>query len=208
MGHFVATCTPLLSPAHTPPAGKRGGLSANIRKQWHVVSASALAVVGAVLPFRDLTPSRVTSSLPGFVKGCRARSRMYHTWLTERARCPTRRRDGLRPGGAKGACSLRRRLLCQLVPPPSLASDLGGALGSMEHADVKFLAGGRPIYAHRAVLACQSEYFAAMFRFRSDPLGPPRVPCPVSCVPCHLPCRAFPLTTLLGTNSYAPVLCA
>lgn len=58
-------------------------------------------------------------------------------------------------------------LPCQAVPPPSLAGDLGGALGSMEHADVKFIAGGRPIYAHRAVLSCESEYFAAMFRFRS-----------------------------------------
>lgn len=54
----------------------------------------------------------------------------------------------------------------QTVPPPSLAGDLGGALGSMEHADVKFIAGGRPIYAHRAVLSCESEYFSAMFRFR------------------------------------------
>eukprot|EP00752_Nemacystus_decipiens_P007119 g6377.t1 len=58
----------------------------------------------------------------------------------------------------------------QVVPPTSLASDLGGALGSMEHADVKFIAGGRPIYAHRAVLSCQSEYFDAMFRFR-DQMG-------------------------------------
>lgn len=54
----------------------------------------------------------------------------------------------------------------QVVPPPTLAGDLGGALGSMEHADTKFIANGRPIYAHRAVLSCQSEYFAAMFRFR------------------------------------------
>lgn len=52
------------------------------------------------------------------------------------------------------------------MPPPSLAGDLGGALGSMEHADVKFVAGGRPVYAHRAVLSCESEYFSAMFRFR------------------------------------------
>lgn len=58
------------------------------------------------------------------------------------------------------------RKLPQSIPPPTLAHDLGGALGSMEHADVKFLAGGKPIYAHRSVLACQSEYFAAMFRFR------------------------------------------
>ncbi|CAM9295602.1 unnamed protein product [Hapterophycus canaliculatus] len=53
-----------------------------------------------------------------------------------------------------------------VVPPPSLAGDLGAALGKMEHADVKFIAGGRTIYAHRAVLSCESEYFAAMFRFR------------------------------------------
>ncbi|CAM9859255.1 unnamed protein product [Scytosiphon promiscuus] len=54
------------------------------------------------------------------------------------------------------------------VPPPSLAGDLGGALGTMEHADVKFVAGGRPIYAHRVLLSCESEYFAAMFRFRDQ----------------------------------------
>lgn len=54
----------------------------------------------------------------------------------------------------------------QPAPPPTLAGDLGGALGSMEHADVKFIANGKPVYAHRAVLSCESEYFAAMFRFR------------------------------------------
>lgn len=60
------------------------------------------------------------------------------------------------------------------MPPPSLAGDLGEALGTMEHADVKFVAGGRPIYAHRVVLSCQSEYFAAMFRFRCEAFA--RVP--------------------------------
>jgi alpha-tubulin suppressor-like RCC1 family protein len=49
------------------------------------------------------------------------------------------------------------------LPPSTLAADLGGALGESEHADVRFLAGGRPIYAHRAVLCARSEYFAAMF---------------------------------------------
>lgn len=53
-----------------------------------------------------------------------------------------------------------------MIPPPSLAGDLGVALGSMEHVDVRFIAGDRPVYAHRAVLSCGSEYFAAMFRFR------------------------------------------
>lgn len=52
------------------------------------------------------------------------------------------------------------------LPPSNLATDLGDALGLMEHADVKFLADGKPIYAHRAILSCRSEYFAAMFRFR------------------------------------------
>lgn len=42
----------------------------------------------------------------------------------------------------------------------------------MEHADVKFVAGGRPIYAHRAVLSCESEYFDAMFRFRCAYVSP------------------------------------
>lgn len=56
----------------------------------------------------------------------------------------------------------------QVIPPPSLAGDLGVALGSMEHVDVKFIAGDRPVYAHRAVLSCGSEYFAAMFRFRYE----------------------------------------
>lgn len=59
-----------------------------------------------------------------------------------------------------------KNIFKQAVPPTTLASDMGGALGSMEHADVKFVADGKPIYAHRAVLSCQSEYFAAMFRFR------------------------------------------
>lgn len=60
-------------------------------------------------------------------------------------------------------CSCFRR---QVVPSPTLAQDLGGALGSMAYADVKFVAEGRPLYAHRAVLVCQSEYFTAMFHFR------------------------------------------
>ena len=31
---------------------------------------------------------------------------------------------------------------------PSLSQDLGGALGDSSWADVKFVAGGRPIFAH------------------------------------------------------------
>ena len=67
--------------------------------------------------------------------------------------------------------SMTRLGSTQAAPPPTLATDLSGALGSIECADVKFLAGGRPIYAHRAVLSCRSEYFSAMFRFRCDSSG-------------------------------------
>ena len=45
-----------------------------------------------------------------------------------------------------------------------LASDLGAALGDRTWADVKFIAGGRAIYAHRAVLAAASDFFRGMFR--------------------------------------------
>jgi alpha-tubulin suppressor-like RCC1 family protein len=47
----------------------------------------------------------------------------------------------------------------------SLASDLGRILtgSSSWHSDVRFIAEGRPILANRALLACRSEYFAAMF---------------------------------------------
>ena len=47
---------------------------------------------------------------------------------------------------------------------PSLGHDLGGALGDSSWADVKFVAGGRPIFAHRCILVARSAYFAAMFR--------------------------------------------
>jgi len=50
------------------------------------------------------------------------------------------------------------------LPPSTLASDLACGLGDNSWADVKFVAGGRAIFAHRAVLVAASEYFAAMFR--------------------------------------------
>lgn len=63
---------------------------------------------------------------------------------------------------------LRRRNLDPdeeiVVPPSTLAVDIGGALGESEYADIKFVANGKPIYAHRCILAARSAYFSSMFR--------------------------------------------
>ena len=59
----------------------------------------------------------------------------------------------LPPGAAGGA-----------LPPSTIASDLGGAVGDKTYADVKFIASGKAIFAHRAMLAASSDYFRAMFR--------------------------------------------
>ncbi|CAM9459081.1 unnamed protein product, partial [Chrysoparadoxa australica] len=45
-----------------------------------------------------------------------------------------------------------------------LSADLGGALGHETFADIKFVAEGRAIFAHKVILTSQSEYFKAMFR--------------------------------------------
>ena len=50
------------------------------------------------------------------------------------------------------------------VPKSTLVNDFGGALGESTWADVRFIAGGRSIYAHRAILSAASEYFDMMFR--------------------------------------------
>mmetsp|Transcript_29606 Transcript_29606/g.66373 ORF Transcript_29606/g.66373 Transcript_29606/m.66373 type:complete len:297 (-) Transcript_29606:296-1186(-) len=51
-----------------------------------------------------------------------------------------------------------------LVPPSTLVADLGGGLGDTGWADLKFVAGGRPIFAHSALLAAASDYFKTMFK--------------------------------------------
>mmetsp|Transcript_32616 Transcript_32616/g.47042 ORF Transcript_32616/g.47042 Transcript_32616/m.47042 type:complete len:372 (-) Transcript_32616:187-1302(-) len=50
------------------------------------------------------------------------------------------------------------------LPPPTLARDLGSLVGDTEFADVRFIAEGRAIAAHRFVLENRCEYFKAMFR--------------------------------------------
>lgn len=50
------------------------------------------------------------------------------------------------------------------IPRSATPTDFGGSLGDATWADVKFVASGRPIYAHRFILVQRSEYFDAMFR--------------------------------------------
>lgn len=66
----------------------------------------------------------------------------------------------------------RLTLLCAQVlrgqldeaPPRALTQHLGSLLGDPEFSDVKFIAEGRSIAAHRFVLEAKSEYFRTMFR--------------------------------------------
>lgn len=50
------------------------------------------------------------------------------------------------------------------LPPCMMPADVGGGLGDTAWADVRFIASGRALLAHRFILAAQSEYFCAMFR--------------------------------------------
>ena len=50
------------------------------------------------------------------------------------------------------------------LPPPTLARDLGALVGDPEYADVRFIAEGRTLHAHRFILESRSEYFRTMFR--------------------------------------------
>jgi len=50
------------------------------------------------------------------------------------------------------------------LPPPTLSRDLGSLVGDTQFADVRFIAEGRAIMAHRFILENRCEYFRAMFR--------------------------------------------
>lgn len=50
------------------------------------------------------------------------------------------------------------------LPPPTLSRDLGSLVGDTQFADVRFIAKGRAIMAHRFILENRCEYFRAMFR--------------------------------------------
>ena len=57
------------------------------------------------------------------------------------------------------------------MPSPTLARDLGTLVGDAEYADVRFIAEGRPIPAHRFILESRCDYFKAMFRFQPGAAG-------------------------------------
>jgi BTB/POZ domain len=48
------------------------------------------------------------------------------------------------------------------MPPPSLVSDFRRLINNAELADVTFVVESKIVHAHRAVLACRSEYFRVM----------------------------------------------
>jgi BTB/POZ domain len=48
------------------------------------------------------------------------------------------------------------------MPPPSLVSDFRRLINNAELADISFVVEGKIVHAHRAVLACRSEYFRVM----------------------------------------------
>lgn len=50
------------------------------------------------------------------------------------------------------------------VPPLTLTRDLGALVGDPQFADVRFLAEGKSLYAHKFILEYRSDYFEAMFR--------------------------------------------
>lgn len=50
------------------------------------------------------------------------------------------------------------------MPPPTLARDLGSLVGDQQFADIRFVAEGRAVLAHRFLLEARCEYFRAMFR--------------------------------------------
>ena len=49
------------------------------------------------------------------------------------------------------------------LPPTTLCRDLGAMVGDPEHSDVRFVAEGKTLAAHRFVLESRVEYFRVMF---------------------------------------------
>lgn len=49
------------------------------------------------------------------------------------------------------------------IPPSTVARDLGSLVGDSQYADIRFIAEGRTIAAHRFILETRCEYFRMMF---------------------------------------------
>ena len=71
---------------------------------------------------------------------------------------------GSSSSSAAGDRDLSSHSLDLEMPPPTLARDLSALVGDSEFADVRFIAEGRAIVAHRFILESRCAYFRAMFR--------------------------------------------
>lgn len=70
----------------------------------------------------------------------------------------------IRAGDPLGSSNPEATLGDLEMPPPTLARDLSALVGDPEFADVRFIAEGRAIVAHRFILESRCSYFRGMFR--------------------------------------------
>ena len=127
------------------------------------------------LPY-DLMKAGEEYGLKRLVMLCKAATAFAQYSLPERGE-GEQEDDGDNENGNLSA-EIRRRMASLLreegeivIPPSTLSADFGGALGESEYADVKFVANGKFIYAHRCILAARSSYFSGMFRSGSFDAG-------------------------------------
>lgn len=69
----------------------------------------------------------------------------------------------IRAGDPLGSTNPEATLGDLEMPPPTLARDLSTLVGDPEFADVRFIAEGRAIVAHRFILESRCAYFRGMF---------------------------------------------
>ena len=73
-------------------------------------------------------------------------------------------RDGSNPAGTRDFVEKVGANSSMDMPPSTLARDMGSLLGEPLFADVRFVAEGRAVMAHKFILESRSEYFRALFR--------------------------------------------
>jgi alpha-tubulin suppressor-like RCC1 family protein len=66
--------------------------------------------------------------------------------------------------------SLHSNVMSMVVPPGTLARDMGQMIDDSSYADVRFVVQGREVFAHRFILEMHA-YFQAMFRFSQPSSG-------------------------------------